>query len=106
MIAKGLKGGGLQTICFADRNKRAISLWSGAFFGGGFAGEREGALRALEIGLRILEGEFRNARAEHGLESVLGPLEEFVGLAVALLGVLQMVAKSGELVGEFFHLLF
>ena len=78
----------------------------GAFFGGGFAGEREGALRALEIGLRILEGEFRNARAEHGLESVLGPLEEFVGLTIALLGVLQMVSQGCKLVREFFHLLF
>src|SRR6266550_1986725 len=62
--------------------------------------------RKWERALRILEGELRNTAAEHGFETVLGSLEEFVGLAVALLGVLQMGSQSSELVREFFHLLF
>src|SRR5260370_40711069 len=53
----------------------------------------------------ILERKFGNTGAEHGFESVLGPLEEFGGLAVALLGVLHMGSQSSELVREFFHLL-
>ncbi len=62
--------------------------------------------RKWERALRILERELRNTGAEHGFESILGPLEEFVGLAVALLGVLQMGSQSSELVRKFFHLLF
>jgi len=72
---------------------------SSAFLDAGFAGKCERALGSFER-------ELRNTHAEHGSESVLGPLEEFVGLAVALLGVLQMRAQSFELVREFFQLFF
>src|SRR5882762_4193364 len=72
---------------------------SSAFLDAGFG-------RECERALGIFERELRNTRAEHGFESVLGPVEEFAGLAVALLGVLQMRSQSFELVREFFHLLF
>src|SRR5260370_33834614 len=77
----------------------AENVESGSFLGAGFAGKRERALG-------VLGRELRNTCAEHGFESVLGSLEKLFGLAVALLGVLQMGAQSCELVGEFFHLLF
>src|SRR5260370_42627573 len=53
---------------------------SSAFLGAGFAGK-------FECARGILERELRNTGAEHGFQSVLGPLQKFVGLAVALLGV-------------------
>ncbi len=44
--------------------------------------------------------------AEHAAEGVLGFFEALVGFGVALLGVLEVVAKFLEDVGESFHLLF
>ena len=57
----------------------------GALLNAGFAGKRE------RVG-GILERELGNTRAEHGLQNVVGFLEELVGFAIALLGVFQMSA--------------
>src|SRR5207245_3100408 len=92
-----LPGVGAESLWEARRDHGRPG--SSAFLGAGFAGKRECALR-------IVERKLRDTGAEHSFKRVLGSLEEFVGLTVALLGVLQMRAQSTELVREFFHLLF
>src|SRR5947199_9645212 len=57
---------------------------SSAFLGAGFAGKHE-------RGGGILERKIRNTGAEHGLESVLRPLERLSGLTVAALGVRKIL---------------